>query len=325
MWNLFVYGEKFTDTQAVSKQLAQEIGLSPVTDGDVITWADQRFHMGYAKLLKALIRKSSPFENLTHTKQRTMAYLRYVLAENLGRNNSVYTGLSGHLLPRDFPHVYRIYITADTSYRLQNAFVSNHLPERQALREIHREDESAFRWCRRVYSRKRKDSDSYHFVLPTHVLDRDSAVQVALSNFRIFMQRPVPEAQQAIEDFQLAATVEVLLAKKGYPVRVKAEKGNVIVTIERSVMFLSSLTAKLTDMIKAVNGVEDVQIAVSPNFNQADLCCHTTYETSLETQLSQYEDSHAKLRKRSIAALPDKMRRANQRSVQSNLHLRTMG
>lgn len=325
MWNLFIYGEKFTDTHAVSEQLAQETGLAPVTDKDVITWADQRFHMGYDKLLKALTKKSSLFDSMTHAKQRTMAYIKYVLAEHMEKQSAIYVGLSGHLLPTDLPQVYRIFVTADTSYRVQKAYMGNHLPEKQALKEIQREDESAFRWCRRVYGTKKEDTNAYHLVLPTHVMDRQNAVQMALESFRSYMQRPVPEALQAVKDFQLAARIEVLLAENGYPVKVKAKTGKITVTIDKSVLFLSNLASKLTRMVKEVEGAEVVQVEVSPNFNQADLCCHTTYETSIETELNRYEEHHARLRKQAVAALPAKTRHANQRPLQSSLQLRQMG
>lgn len=325
MWNLFIYGEKFTDTQAIAEQLAEEIGFAPVTDKDVINWGAQRFHMGYAKLLKTLIRKRSVFDSITHEKQRTMAYLRYVLAENIGEKSSIYIGLSGHLLPPDLPQVYRIFITADTAYRVQKANLDNHLSEKQALKEIQREDESAFRWCRRVYGNEAGDANTYHLVLPTHVLDRQNAVQMALENFRTYMQRPVPESLQAIEDFRLAARAEVLLAEKGYPVKVNAKAGKITVIVDKSVLFLSNLASKLTGLVKGVEGVEKVNIDVSPNFNQADLCCHTTYETSHKTQLNHYEERHARLRKRAIAAIPHNAMSADRNAVQSSLQLRTMG
>jgi hypothetical protein len=254
-----------------------------------------------------------------------MAYLKYALAENIGAKSSIYIGLSGHLLPLDLPQVYRIFITADTAYRLQNAHVGKHLSEKQARKEIRRENESAFRWCRRIYDSKSGDANTYHLVLPTHVLDRRNAVQMVLENFRAFMQRPVPEAHQAIEDFRLAARVEVLLAESGYPVKVGAKAGKVTVTIDKSVLFLSNLASKLTALVKCVDGAKEVQIEVSPNFNQADLCCHTTYETSHESQLSHYEAHHAQLRKRAIAAIPGSVMGANRNAVHPSLQLRPMG
>ena len=325
MWNLFIYGEKFTDTQEISKQFAKKTGFAPVTDEDVLTWADQRFGFGYSKLSNAFYKKKSLFENLTHTKQRTIAYLKSVLAENLEKNDSVYIGLTGHLLPEDFPQIYRIFITADTSYRINRAFTNSHrLPERQAIKEIQRADENAFRWCRRVYDHADWDTHTYHMVLPIHILNKNDAVQMALEGFRSFMQLPTPTAHQSLKDFQLTARVELTLAEKGFPVKIRVKNQKVFVTIERHVLRLSKLSHKLTQEIMAVKGVQEVEIGVGRNFNQADLCCHTTFETSLTTQMNQFETNHSWLRNQAVSNLPAKVKDVNHRPLTAGLHLRAM-
>ncbi len=323
MWNLFVFGEKFTDTQEISKQLAIETGFNIVGDKEIIEQASQRYAMGSKKLSKAIYEKRSPVDNITHTKQRAIAYLRSVMAESLNNSDSIYVGLCGHLLPKGLPQVYRIFITAEADYRIQNAFIDDHLPEKEALKTIHREDEKAFRWCRRLYSNTSWDADTYHQVLPTHILDKQSATQMALIGFNEFKQNQLATASpQVFDDFRLAAEVEVVLADKGYPVSVQAKEGQIWATIEKHVLRLANLSQKITQAAMVVSGVKGVKIGVSPNFNQADQCCHTTYEIPLETQLDRYEKIHAGLRRRAISALPAKIRREGQRPVASSLHLR---
>ena len=325
MWNLFIYGEKFTDTQEISKQIAKKTGFVAVTDKDVLTWADQRFGFGYSKLSKAFYKKKSLFENMTHTKQRTMAYLKSVLAENLEKNDSVYIGLNGHLLPEDFPQIYRIFITADTSYRINKAFMKDHhLPERQAIKEIQQADENAFRWCRRAYYHTDWDTHTYHMVLPIHILNKNNAVQMALDGFNSFMQTPTPTARQALKDFQLTASVELALVEKGFPIRIRAKNQKVFATIEKHVLRLSKLSQKLTQEIMAVKGVKEVKIGVGRDFNQADLCCHTSFETSLATQLNQFESHHSWLRNQAVSDLPAKIKNASKRPLTTGLHLRAM-
>lgn len=324
MWNLFVFGEKFTDTQEISKQLAAKTGFNLVTDQDVINWASQGCTMGSKKLSKAIFEKRSYFDGMTHTKQRAIAYLKSVLAENLTQKDSIYVGLSGHLIPKDLPGVYRVFITAEADYRVQNAFIGDHLPEREALKTIYREDKKAFRLCRRIYDETIWDANTYHQVLPTHILDKESAAQMILNGFEKFqkaqMQTVLP---QDFEDFKLAAKVEMVLAQKGYPVKIRVNKGRVAATIEKHVLRLSRLSQKITQAVKAVSGVLEVAIDVSPNFYQADQCCHTTYEIPLETQLDRYEKIHAGLRRRAISALPAKVKHTGQRPVASNMHLST--
>jgi two-component system response regulator CpxR len=325
MWNFFIYGEKFTDTQEMSKELASKTGFAPVTDKDVLTWADQRFGFGYSKLSKAFFKKKSLFENMTHSKQRTIAYLKSVLAENLEKNDSVYIGLTGHLLPEDFPQIYRIFITADTSYRINRAFTKSHpLPERQAIKEIQRADENAFRWCRRAYDHTDWDTHTYHMVLPIHILNKNDAIRMALEGFRKFMHTPTPTAQQALKDFQLTARVELALVEKGFPVKIRAKNQKVFVTVEKHVLRLSKLSYQLTQEIMAIKGVKEVEIGVGRDFNQADLCCHTTFETSLATQMNQFETNHSWLRNQAISNLPAKIKNVSRQPLTAGLHLRTM-
>ncbi len=323
MWNLFVFGEKFTDTQEISKQLAAETGFNLIEDKQVIERASQQYGMGSKKLSKAIYEKRSPLDNITHTKQRAIAYLRSVLANSLADCNAVYVGLCGHLLPRELPQIYRIFITAEANYRVQNAFMGDQLPEKKALQTIHREDKKAFRWCRRIYNNVPWDADAYHHVLPTHILDKETAAQMVLIEFQKFMQTQATTASsRSFEDFKLAAEVEVVLAEKGYPVSVRAKEGRIFATIEKHVLRLSNLSRKVTRTAMAVPGVREVTIGVSPNFNQADLCCHTAYEIPLESQLDRYEKIHADLRRQAISALPAKIKREGQRPVASGLHIR---
>lgn len=325
MWNLFIYGEKFTDTQEISKQLAKKTGFALVTDKDVLTWSDQRFGFGFSKLSKVFFKKKSLFENMTHTKQRTMAYLKSVLAEKLEKKDSIYIGLTGHLLPEDFPQIYRIFITADATYRMNRAFTKkHHLPERRAIKEIQRADENAFRWCRRAYDHTDWDAHTYHMVLPIHILNKNDAVQMALEGFRNFMQTPTPTVHQALKDFQLTARVELALVGKGFPVKIQAKNQKIFVTIEKHVLRLSKLACKLTQKIMAVKGVKEVEIGVGRDFNQADLCCHTTFETSLATQLNQFETNHSWLRNQAVSNLPAKIKNTSHRPLTAGLHLRAM-
>jgi cytidylate kinase len=325
MWSLFVYGEKFTDTQEISKKLALETGLMLVTDKDVIRWTAKRFSIRQSKLSRVFEKKSF-FESLTHAKQRAMAYLKCVLAETLEKQNSVYMGLNGHLFPEKFSLVYRIFVTADTNYRIQKAFLSDQsLPEKQAIQKINHEDEKAFRWCRRIYNHENWDTNSYQMVLPTQVLDKSAAVQMVLNKLPGTMQAPDQTARQTLKDFQLAAKVEVLLAEKGFPVTIRAKDNIIFVTIEKPVLRLSKLSEKITQTVSAVKGVKTVKIGVGRNFNQADLCCHTTYEIPIKTQLNQYASNHAQLRKRAISALSGNIRHASRPALSSHLHLNTMG
>lgn len=322
MWNFFTYGEKFTDTQEISRQLASEAGLEIVTDKDVVNWASTRFGIGNAVLEKILFEKSTFFENITHKKQHAIACLKTVLSEHLGKRGSAYIGFSGHLLPKDFPGIYRILITAETAYRVQNAFIGRHLPENQALKTIHREDKKAFRWCRRIYNSPAWDANSYDLVLPTDVLDKEAAVRMALSGFRQFMRESKPLDSKALENFQLAAKVEMTLAEKGYPVTVRADDSIIFLTINKPVLNLSKFSNRLTEKVKTVSDVKDVRVGVGSNFNRADLICNIEYEPPLEAQLSRYESHHAQLRRQAVSAIPEELKNAVRPRLLSAQHLR---
>ena len=61
--------------------------------------------MAESKIARVFSAKASVFNQFTHEKERSMAYLRLAMAELLAEDDFLFSGFSAHLIPREVSHV----------------------------------------------------------------------------------------------------------------------------------------------------------------------------------------------------------------------------
>jgi two-component system response regulator CpxR len=87
-----------------------------------------------------------------------------------------------------------------------------------------------------------------------------------------------PQSQQAVQDFLLAARVEVALAKEGHHVEVDAENGAVTLTINKHVLMLNRLEEELKSIASKMPGVRSLSTKIGKGFHQADIYRKVDFE-----------------------------------------------
>ena len=78
-------------------------------------------------------------------------------------------------------------------------------------------------------------------------------------------------SQKALEDFVLAAQVDLKLAREGHDVAVSASDGDILITINKHVLMLSSLEEELKKIAGTVPGVRSVATKVGAGYYQTDI------------------------------------------------------
>lgn len=267
-----IYSGSYCSAEKVAERIAADSGYRVIPDLAVMTEASKRFRIDESKLARAMAGKTSIFNKFTHEKERSLAFLRVVLADLLRQDNLLFLGYLGQLIPRDISHVLRVCLIADLKYRTTLAVDTEGFSEREALKRIHKDDEARVLWVEHLFNKRDPWApDLYDMVLPMDKNSVDSAARLITTNLEKDVLQVTESSERALEDFVLAAQVNLELAREGHDVAVSASEGNVLLTINKHVLMLSSLEEELTRIAERVPGVRSVATKVGSGYYQTDI------------------------------------------------------
>jgi len=158
------------------------------------------------------------------------------------------------------------------NYRILQAAKSKEISEKEAAKWIHRQDEDCAAWVQSLFGLTDPWHTSlYDMILPMNKTGADSAVQLILNNLKKDVLQQTEPSRQSVEDFRLAARVEVALANEGHDVGVRAENSAVTLTINKHVLMLSRLEQELKTIAASVPDVKNIETCVGKDFHQSDI------------------------------------------------------
>ncbi len=267
-----VFFGSYCGAEEVIRGVVEKTGYRYLDDTVLIAEAGKRYEMDEGRIRKALTGKPSIFNKFTHEKERCVAYLRRVLADFLEASDLVIAGLSSLMVPREVSHALNVCLIANMKYRTALACRVDMISEKEAIKRIHREDETLAQWADHVFRKNDPwNAQFYDMVLPLNKLSPDEAVSQICENLNRGVLCVSEQSRKAVRDFALASEVGVKLAGEGHDVSVSAKDGRVIIEINRHVLLLSALEDELTRLAMAVPGVADVQTKVGAGFYQTDV------------------------------------------------------
>ena len=266
----------FSGTHCHGEELAGQVALKlnyrMITDRDLIAETGKRFQLDESKLNRALFDKPSIFNKFTHEKERALACLKHVLANLVGQDQQVFFGYSCHLIPRDIAHVLRVGVIADMKYRVAHLMDQQGVSEKEALKKLHRDDETLALWVDTCVSRKDPwSTELYDILIPMDKSTVAEATKLIVENAGKEVLKVSDGSMRSVEDFRLATQVELLLAKEGHQVGVSARDAVVSLTINKHVLKLAALETELKRIAGTVPGVKDVETKVGPGYYQTDI------------------------------------------------------
>ncbi len=276
---LSIFSGVYCKNETLPALISERTGYALVSDGDVVSAASRLSELSETKIEKAFSSKVSVFNKFTHERERSIAYLKLALAEMLPRDNLVISGFSSHLIPKEITHVLRVCLIADIQARVALAQQNLKINETEAHRFIRQQDEARALWVNTLHGVKDPwDAALYDIVAPTDKMNADDVVNLIVSNLGKDVIQVSPSSTVALDDFKLAASVEVLLANEGHQVGVNAAGGVVTLTINKPVLLLSRLEDELKELVKSVSGVKAVETKVGPEYYQADIYRKSKFE-----------------------------------------------
>lgn len=257
--------------EGVSFRVAEFLGFELIDDQALISEASKRFQLPVSKFQNALAGKTSVFNKFTHERERSIAYLKLVLADHLKKGNLVFCGFAGHLIPENITHVLRVGIVPEKKDRVHQAMQRQGVSQKDTLRFVRKEDERAALWTNSLFQKDPWDAELYDIIIPMDKESVEDAVSLICEHVQKDVLKPTPATREAVEDFCLAAEVEAALAKEGHDVSVLAEDGVITLTINKHVLMLSRLEEDLKRIVRTILGVKDVKTEVGPGFYKSDI------------------------------------------------------
>lgn len=256
----------------IIKEICSQTGFRLVSDDEIVAEASHLCNIPQEKIKKVFSNKISVFNRFTREKERSLAYLRAVLAKKLTQDKLIINGFAGQLIPKNINHILRVCLIADMQFRIGIACKAHGVEQPEALKIVHRKDETSAAWMHMLYdSIDPWSPDLYDITFPTDKKTAHEICNTIKENISKSVITLVGRSGEAVRDFNVAANVEVALADKGHVVDVDACEGSITLTINKHVLRLNRLEEELRDIAIRVDGVKSVEAKVGPGYYQADV------------------------------------------------------
>ena len=258
-----IFSASYCRGDEVAGEVAGRLGYKCI-DREVLEWASEEFDVSVEKLVRAMRGGSSVLDKFSRERERCIAYIRAAIGEKLKQDNVVYHGLAGHLLPRDITHVLRVCLVANRDYRVALAVEREELSKRAAHRMMKRDDETRKRWTEYLFQAAPWDKRLYDIKIPMHATSVEDAARMICENAQKEPLATTLESRKAMEDFVLAARVNIALVEEGHDVDVSAVDGDITVLIKEHVLRVEHLKKELKEIAEGVTGVTGVEVRLGP-------------------------------------------------------------
>ena len=223
----------YSGGRTLAECLAQRLGYECVSR-EVILDAASQYGIPAEKLVAAMEKPPSLWQQLTGERVDYLNYVRAALCERARNGNLVYHGHAGHLLLAGVSHVIRVRVIADMEYRIDAVMRRLNLTRSEAIAYIKKVDRERVQWTRFLYGVDWHDASLYDVVLNLKQMSIASACEIVVRMTALDDFRPTPESIRAMNGLALSSRVWAALARDprtaAADVKVSAEDGTVTVS-----------------------------------------------------------------------------------------------
>ncbi len=286
-----VFCGSYCGAEEVVSSVIEKTGYMRLDDASLVAAASKRFNIEEGKIWNALRGKASIFNKFTHEKERSLACLRQLVADSLKGDDLLLFGICSLMVPRRISHVLNVCVIADTGYRSNLACGLEKISVKDALKKIHKDDESLVLLVEYLFGQKDPwNAGLYDIVVPMNKIAHDDAVRLICDNLKSSVLTVSQDSLRAVSDFALASEVNLKLVMEGHDVSVSARDGIVVMEINKHVMLLASLEAELKRLASAIPGVKGSEAKVGPGYYQTDVYRKFDFDLPLPSKVLLVDD-----------------------------------
>jgi CheY-like chemotaxis protein/cytidylate kinase len=259
-----IFSASYCRENEISTKLAKNLGYE-LLDDKLIDETEKQFHVSANKLRDTLIGHIPFLNNITHDREKNIAYLKIILTQLLSNDNVIYHGFASHLLPKNISHILKVCILANHEYRLKTAMEQFHLSEQDAKSKLRKDDEKRYNWVHDLHQRSPWDEILYDIIIPMQSSSVDEAVDLISENITKKALETTPESKKAMDDFLFISKVNVPLVENGYDVTIEHDNGNITISLKEYVIRFKHIKEKINKIVRAVEGVKNIEVNMAPD------------------------------------------------------------
>ena len=260
-----ILSSSFCHGEEISKKVTEELSYQYLAD-ELFNIAAAQYKASKQNLINAIYGSSSIFGMTESDKNKYISYLISVFSEIISKDNIVYHGALGIILPKNISHILRICIVGDFNYRVTQAIKNEKISEKDAFSLVKNRDKQLFDWANFIKNLSPWDKSLYDIVIPIHENSQSEAIELIVSNAKKNILQPTEQSTKIMSDFCLASKVQAVFADKKHSVEVKADNGKVTIFLEKYSLRLEHYKHELSKIAESIEGVKSVEVNIGPKF-----------------------------------------------------------
>jgi CheY-like chemotaxis protein len=267
-----IFSGGFCYEDDIVKEVVVRTGYRLIQDEEIVAEASRLSAMAENKIQRAFTPKASVFNKYTLEKERSLAYLKLVLAELIRADNAIVSGYSGQLIPANISHTLRVCLIAPKKYRITTAVEQQGISEKDAAKLVQKHEAACSFWIDFLFSNGDPwDPILYDIVIPVDNISVMDAAALIADKVGTDIVQQTAVSKGALDDFRLAAEIENALVGQGHAVEVAAKNGDVTLTINKHVLRLNKLQEELKTIAEPIPGVKSVETKTGKDFHKTDI------------------------------------------------------
>ncbi len=260
----------FTDTSRIVEALQVLWNCHVYGDDDIIAQTARDHQISPELLTRVVQADPIAYNNFTHEKEKAQAALGKTLADLTAKGNCIFSGITCHLIPNWVTHVFRALALAGTVSRIKTACDLKSFSDPTAGQAIKEADQKADQWVRQIQNTSIWDQALYDLVLDLTDKEEETVAQLQKAASLPPFTGKAPRAKE-VADLSVAAPVQLALARLGGGLKVSADNGHIIVTIEKRRMNLPQTQSEIMTSAKQVPGVISVKTRIGATYYKSEM------------------------------------------------------
>jgi cytidylate kinase len=246
----------------IAVQVAGVLGYECV-GREVLQYASREYGVPEDKLYKAIHEAPSFFGMTLQSRKQYIAYVKAAFAAFMVKDNVVYHGPAGELLIRGVSHLLKVRIIADFEERLALKIERDKVPEKEARKALHHDDDQHVKLMKWVYGRDDTDAALYDLAINVSQIGVEKAVDMITGTVKLNRFQPVSYSLKLMKSIELSLRISAHLVDTDPDIRVHSVEGNIHVHTKA----IGTAKKKNVEIIKKrvleLPGVKSVKVHMS--------------------------------------------------------------
>jgi len=253
----------YSKGKEIAERLAKNLGYECISR-DILLEASQHFNIPEVKLVRALHDAPSILNRFTYGKEMYINFIREAFLEHIKKDNVVYHGLAGHFFVQGIQNILKVRILANLENRITEEMKRENIDEKKARYLLMKDDEERRKWSMHLYGIDTKDSSLYDVVLHIDSLRTSDAIEILTDIAKRPCFQSTPELLSNINELYISAKAQSILFGQLPSAKVKCKGSTLFVTIETDLSLEKEVSAKAKNLLKDLEGIEDIRINIIP-------------------------------------------------------------